>query len=203
MEQHLVTHLAKEESHCLPLVKKHLDVKEIHELVGSIMGKRSSKIMGEILSLAVQNLPHEERYKMIFHMKEAMIGTYFEKWLDLGGWLDNFSIGQKKRSSSDCASDPSEEHDTKPKKKTKTDSTSDGNHPSLSSLDTITNGESDISPKDLEKLIRAIASNPTLNSTEKSATIQKLRDSVWKAKQRKKHAKLCDEESNQKISLAA
>jgi iron-sulfur cluster repair protein YtfE (RIC family) len=42
LSQHLMTHLEKEETQCLPLVVKHMSKSEIHELVGNIMGKRSA-----------------------------------------------------------------------------------------------------------------------------------------------------------------
>ena len=174
MAQHLTTHLAKEEDHCLPLVKKHLDVKEIHELVGNIMGKRSSQVMGQILSLAIQNLPIDERSKMIFHMKEAMLGTYFERWLDLGGWLRDFSQDQDQ--------EPLNDEPTPKKQRIE-----EQNDSSMSSLDTIPNGDT-ISSEELEKLIRTIASNTSLSASEKNATIQKLRESVWNAKQRRKQS---------------
>lgn len=66
LSQHLLQHLAKEESQCMPLVKKHLSKDEINDLVGKIMGKRSSDIMGQILSLAVRNLPPTEREEMVW-----------------------------------------------------------------------------------------------------------------------------------------
>jgi iron-sulfur cluster repair protein YtfE (RIC family) len=42
LSQHLMIHLEKEETQCLPLVVKHMSKSEIHELVGNIMGKRSA-----------------------------------------------------------------------------------------------------------------------------------------------------------------
>lgn len=42
------------------------------------------------------------------------------------------------------------------------------------------------SQAELEKLIRAIATNPTLTPQQKNTTIQGLRDSVWKSNQRLK-----------------
>jgi hypothetical protein len=42
LSQHLMVHLEKEETQCLPLVVKHMSKSEIHELVGNIMGKRSA-----------------------------------------------------------------------------------------------------------------------------------------------------------------
>tara|TARA_B110000971_G_scaffold189382_1_gene199709 strand:- start:309 stop:524 length:216 start_codon:yes stop_codon:yes gene_type:complete len=48
---HFIVHLAKEESDCLPLVMEHLTIAEMKDLVGNIMGKRSSENMEEIMSL--------------------------------------------------------------------------------------------------------------------------------------------------------
>jgi hypothetical protein len=46
LSQHLMIHLEKEETQCLPLVVKHMSKSEIHELVGNIMGKRSAGTYG-------------------------------------------------------------------------------------------------------------------------------------------------------------
>jgi hypothetical protein len=61
LSQHLMAHLAKEETQCLPLVVKHLSNAEIDDLVGKIMGKRSSDTMSQIMSMAVQNLSETDR----------------------------------------------------------------------------------------------------------------------------------------------
>jgi len=84
--QHLREHLEKEETECLPIVKQLLSHAEITTLVGQIMGKRSAEMMTKILNLALCSLPAEERAEMVSHMKKATTGTYFEKWLDMGGW---------------------------------------------------------------------------------------------------------------------
>jgi hypothetical protein len=47
-------------------------------------------------------------------------------------------------------------------------------------------GISTTSQAELEKLIRAIASNNALTPAQKNTTIQGLRDSVWKSNQRQK-----------------
>jgi len=86
LTQHLQKHLKKEETECLPIVKAHLSNKEISTLVGNIMGKRSAEVMTKILNLALCTLPAEERTAMVTHMKNAMEGTFFEKWLEMGGW---------------------------------------------------------------------------------------------------------------------
>jgi len=89
LTQHLEQHLKKEETQCLPMVRKHLTDEEISHLVGNIMGKRSAEVMSKILNLAVCSLPAEERDDMVQHMKKAMVGTFFEKWLTMGGWVDD------------------------------------------------------------------------------------------------------------------
>lgn len=96
---HLKEHLKKEETECLPIVKKHLSNQEISTLVGNIMGKRSAEVMTNILNLAVCSLPEEERADMVSHMKNAMVGTFFEKWLKMGGW----DGGQEKGNGTDEA----------------------------------------------------------------------------------------------------
>ena len=70
----------------MPLVVKHLNKEEIHDLVGKIMGKRSSDQMYNIMTMAVQNLSPEDREEMIRYMKAAMYGTFFERWLTMSGW---------------------------------------------------------------------------------------------------------------------
>ena len=86
LKEHLFSHLDKEETHCMPLVVKHLNKEEIHDLVGKIMGKRSSDQMCNIMTMAVQNLSPEDREEMIRYMKAAMYGTFFERWLTMSGW---------------------------------------------------------------------------------------------------------------------
>ena len=76
LSEHLMVHLAKEEEQCMPLVQEHLSPKEITDLVGNIMGKRSSDVVGQIITMAIQNLPVEERKSMVGYMMEAMVGTY-------------------------------------------------------------------------------------------------------------------------------
>jgi len=87
LARHLSEHLEKEETHCLPMLQEHLTKEEISSLVGNIMGKRSAELMGKILDLAVFSLPEDEREDMVRHMKNAMAGTFFAKWLDL--WTKN------------------------------------------------------------------------------------------------------------------
>jgi hypothetical protein len=93
LHQHLDVHLEKEETQCLPVVKKHLSKEEISTLVGQIMGKRSAEMMGKILNLAVCSLPGDEREDMVKCLKKAMGGTFFEKWLTMGGWDSRAVVG--------------------------------------------------------------------------------------------------------------
>ena len=99
LHQHLEQHLEKEETQCLPVVKKHLSNEEISTLVGQIMGKRSAEMMGKILNLAVCSLPGDEREDMVLCLKKAMGGTFFEKWLTMGGWDCSSVVGESSRSS--------------------------------------------------------------------------------------------------------
>lgn len=56
LTEHLMHHLEKEETQCMPLVVKHLSKSEIHDLVGNIMGKRSADTIAQIMTMAVQSL---------------------------------------------------------------------------------------------------------------------------------------------------
>jgi len=47
--------------------------------------------MTKILNLALFSLPSDERADMVSNMKKAMVGTFFETWLTMGGW--SHSIG--------------------------------------------------------------------------------------------------------------
>ena len=91
LSKHLFLHLEKEEDQCMPLVAKHLSKDEINELVGKIMGKRSSDTMCKILTMAIQTLPASEREDMVYHMKQAMVGTFFERWLAMEGFWSSTS----------------------------------------------------------------------------------------------------------------
>ena len=64
-DQFIKTKREKEENQCMPLVVKHLSRNEIHDLVGNIMGKRSSDLIAQIMTMAVQNLTRDEREEMI------------------------------------------------------------------------------------------------------------------------------------------
>lgn len=227
LSEHLMAHLAKEETQCLPLVVKHLNNAEIDELVGKIMGKRSSDTMSQILSMAVQNLNDTDREEMVRYMKQAMVGTFFERWLAMSGWLasvshvteepDGGKVEQRKRPSEPIVgTDP---HDDKRSKavsppdvvnevECEQDETCESNGWCVScgsgtgraaaAVAVVPPEVARPSPQpqqqqveitsqtELEKLIRAIATNPELTPAQKNTTIQGLRNSVWKRNQRQK-----------------
>lgn len=208
---HLMAHLEKEEKQCMPLVVKYLSKSEIHDLVGQIMGKRSSDMISEIMTMAVQNLNEADRLEMIKYMKAAMSGTFFDKWLSMSGWMEDVKSDDvedaKKR-----AIDPTDDADTtnamkrakaallptlpdisytKPVSESSEEQPSteaaSNNSPPLASTTNFQVRVGDItSQAELEKLIRAIATNPELSPQQKNTTIQGLRDSVWKSNQRLK-----------------
>jgi len=186
--EHLMEHLEKEETQCMPLVVKLLNKEEINDLVGQIMGKRSSETIAEIMSMAIENLEEKDREEMVKHMKQAMVGTFFEKWLAMSGW----SIFSNKTSSLS----EEDKHDVKinvknPIKHVIEDSSDDIEHPAtkkiraMSADELITEAKSSNNPitsqQELERLIRAVATNPSLSTIQKYTTIQGLRDSVWKS----------------------
>eukprot|EP00535_Pseudo-nitzschia_heimii_P006287 CAMPEP_0197189842 /NCGR_PEP_ID=MMETSP1423-20130617/20482_1 /TAXON_ID=476441 /ORGANISM="Pseudo-nitzschia heimii, Strain UNC1101" /LENGTH=839 /DNA_ID=CAMNT_0042642065 /DNA_START=165 /DNA_END=2682 /DNA_ORIENTATION=+ len=212
LNQHLMVHLEKEEKQCLPLVVKHLSKSEIHDLVGKIMGKRSSDMIVDILTMAVQNLKEADQEEMVKHMKQAMIGTFFDKWLSMTGWNGGNGSGDavqtpgvRKRSasiaelsvasgSSPIGSD-SENHSKRPALAASISrDNNSGAAPVVTSASTdiaahisqsINNSQKGeiTSQANLEKLIRAVVTNPSLTPMEKNTTIQGLRASVWKRNQ--------------------
>ena len=225
LSDHLMHHLEKEETQCMPLVVKHLSKTEIHDLVGNIMGKRSADTIGQIMTMAVQSLAENEREEMIQYMKQSMQNTFFDRWLSASGW------GQTKRKdmtasgrNAEVKGESEAQQDSKPsasfsssKQEERTENmaeqqqmnhrakrarTSDGMFCMLTN-DTVCTpasytGTTVVSPTrptrpvqitsqaELEKLIRAIATNPALNAQQKNATIQGLRDSVWKSNEKEK-----------------
>lgn len=223
LTQHLFVHLEKEENQCLPLVVKHMTKSEIHDLVGQIMGKRSSDMIAQILTMAVQNLDEADQEGMVKHMKQAMAGTFFDQWLSMSGWMDGkakraraASIGtdndglsidnttiataagvnpsdsasptQVKRLKSDSSASDQSAIPLRVEHKQRTDTASSNR---VASADDIvaSNIPSEVageitSHAELEKLIRAVATNQSLTPREKQNTIQGLRASVWKRNQR-------------------
>lgn len=174
--QHLTTHLEKEETHCMPLVAEYLTKAEIHDLVGKIMGKRSSELMSQILTMAVENLNEADRDDMVRYMKQAMVGTFFERWLKIGGWDTTSASRNKdgggKMSPQEQALNPAT-NPPLPLAKSPPAAPPPPSEPVAADKHT--------SAAELEKLIRAIGTNPHLDANQKNMTIQGLRDSVWKS----------------------
>jgi Zinc-ribbon/CHY zinc finger/Ring finger domain len=209
LSKHLMAHLEKEEKQCMPLVVKHLSKSEIHDLVGQIMGKRSSDMISEIMTMAVQNLNQADRLEMIKYMKAAMSGTFFDKWLSMSGWMEDVQSTVAKGSKRRPYDDVYVEKDLKCAKvephplfcgvaSDKADvSTDQGDAATAASIEpnipVLSTPNLEIRPGDitsqaeLEKLIRAVATNPALTPHQKNTTIQGLRDSVWKSNQRIKN----------------
>ena len=214
MVRHLMTHLDKEETHCMPLVAQYLTKAEINDLVGKIMGKRSSELMSQILTMAIQNLNEADRDDMVHYMKQAMVGTFFERWLKMGGWMDKTSVRlegshdgggkmprgedvEERKALATTAVKRGDENDAKlaaPLEEFLNEIT-DQPHPSsvrpnaaasASFASTSNYSDEEVTEKytsaaELEKLIRAIGTNPHLDAKQKNLTIQGLRDSVWKS----------------------
>jgi iron-sulfur cluster repair protein YtfE (RIC family) len=193
--QHLMAHLEKEETQCMPLVVKHLTKSEIHDLVGQIMGKRSSETIAQIMAMAVQNLNDTDREDMVHYMKQAMVGTFFEKWLAMSGWMTSETGLPKAEEEAKILSDSKRDlddaaHIEATVKRARIESESDCSDKvplGVASLPIDTNSTENCSlttQADLEKLIRAIAGNQALTPMQKNTTMQGLRDSVWKSNQR-------------------
>ena len=204
--QHLTTHLDKEETHCMPLVAEYLTKAEINDLVGKIMGKRSSELMSQILTMAVENLNVADRDDMVRYMKEAMVGTFFERWLKIGGW-DTSSFLKKKagalpedggdgggkmspqeRKAAGAANEDDGDTNTAATPQDLAQETATPPHAAAATATDCTKEEEEeeatekhTSAAELEKLIRAIGTNPHLDPKQKNLTIQGLRDSVWKS----------------------
>mmetsp|Transcript_22397 Transcript_22397/g.49762 ORF Transcript_22397/g.49762 Transcript_22397/m.49762 type:complete len:760 (+) Transcript_22397:292-2571(+) len=189
LRHHLMKHLDKEEQHCMPLVAQYLTKDEIHSLVGHIMGKRSSDLMSQILTLAVQNLKESEREDMVRYMKEAMVGTFFERWLkvampkqekdvcDDGGGKMSADLLSSEGSSAPGEGDkpaPANDNNNVTVDPCYSKSSPDSTPPHLRDL-----SRKYTSAAELEKLIRAVGTNPHLDTKQKNVTIQGLRDSVW------------------------
>jgi hypothetical protein len=200
LSQHLMTHLEKEETQCMPLVVKHMSKSEIHELVGQIMGKRSADTIAQIMTMAVQNLDEADREEMVKYMKQSMAGTFFDRWLLMSGWGSSSSPtkpeDERKRAAVASPKNIQDGAIVESKRPKLEDADADAHSCATSAaaaaaavtasysgsntMDQVT------SQAELEKLIRAIASNQALNPAQKNTTIQGLRDSVWKSNKRHK-----------------
>lgn len=217
LKKHLYRHLEKEENQCMPLVAKHLSRSEIHDLVGNIMGKRSSDLIAQIMTMAVQNLTYDEREEMIKYMKQAMEGTFFDRWLFMSGWGQSSNNEDGQQSTGNAAASAAfpdvsgisthssctdskkrpaddsnqEEQDKRPNLNEAGTTSTDHAHVAAASM--ASNTEQQVPYRtnitgqaELERLIRAVASNPSLTPIQKNTTIQGLRDSVWKSNLRHK-----------------
>jgi len=187
--EHLMEHLEKEETECMPLVVKHLNKEEINDVVGQIMGKRSSETIAKIMSMAVENLDEADREEMVRHMKQAMVGTFFEKWLSMSGWSISPSDGSTLAENAEmkdkhvgCQYKLGESQQEQTNKKARTIAAKMLSCCSKKSNEPIT------SKKDLERMIRSVVADRTLSPAEKNNTIQGLRDSVWKSNLQKRNA---------------
>lgn len=168
--------------------------------------------------MAVQNLTRDEREEMIKYMKQAMEGTFFDRWLLMSGWMQSSSTktsnaaghgGQATSSTSTGTTavalpeapasmqqgDPSVDSR---KRRAPDSSGSVGNDKRPNRGDGMASVPVPIAPgnclaganitgqAELERLIRAVASNPGLTPVQKNTTIQGLRDSVWKSNQKQR-----------------
>lgn len=174
LSKHLLDHLKQEETNCMPLIAKRLTKAEIQDLVGCIMGKRSADTVTKIMIMATQSLDNEERLDMLRYMKEAMEGTFFDRWLLMSGWIPEAeknvgtNVASKKRDSVEL-----EKNEEGVKRfKVKTIRTGYKNE-STKRVSAEGNG-----PKELKRFVRAIATNPGLTAAQKSMTIRRLEDSV-------------------------
>lgn len=231
LTDHLMKHLEKEETQCMPLVVKHLSKAEIHDLVGNIMGKRSADTIAQIMTMAVQSLPENERQEMIQYMKQSMQNTFFDRWLLASGWgqineskqgealspvtppvvestskteatiageiketdreieVTNRAVSRKRSAENGTMNGLNLEnvHTTNLTTGTVVKKSRNVGEKSLSTSRSSCDRPLQItSQAELEKLIRAIATNPALSAQQKNSTIQGLRDSVWKSNQREK-----------------
>ena len=177
LSRHLLDHLEKEETHCMPFIAKRLTKAEIQDLVGCIMGKRSADTVTKIMTMATQSLDEEERLDMLRYMKEAMEGTFFDRWLSMSGWMpsstphvETASSAAMKRESEDLEADKKDPKRFKTQQ-ARVDYTQEGNSKKLLL-------GADQGPKELQGFIRAIATNPELTAAQKNMTIRGLEDSV-------------------------
>jgi hypothetical protein len=154
---------------------------------------------------------------MIEYMKKSMAGTFFDKWLLMSGWMskgskeDESSAAPKSDGGKKRAADPSSQADgdadedvlpeLKRAKEEETCEEEEIPQPTAGvavAAAAASYSDANIgvtSQAELEKLIRAIASNQALTPAQKSTTLQGLRDSVWKSNQRHKERRCGMEEA--------
>lgn len=204
LSQHLLSHLEKEETQCLPLVVKHLTNEEIHNLVGDIMGKRSADLIVQIMTMAVQNLDCDEREEMVKYMKESMAGTFFDRWLSMTGWSGG---SQHEATTTSTSNNPETRSSTSDARKRSADSSSSDEAAKRRKEEEQAGVESQAHPNtvtsqtELEKLIRVVATNSSLTQEQRNTTIQGLRDSVWKSNQQ--HRRLSENNELSRSTLVS
>jgi hypothetical protein len=179
--QHLRGHLDKEETYYIPIVKEKLSVSEVNDLIGQIMGRRSAATVANILDLALENLHGAERLSVLEHMKEALSGTYFDRWLQMSGLSLEAEMEESKT-----------EIDQRSYKRQRSENSEDEPSP-LSSKQEADIGNilkilrSKLATKmshgprkqaQLSKLILAVLENSSLTNGQKMSTIRCLTDSV-------------------------
>lgn len=184
--RHLARHLDREEQYYIPIVKEKLSVSEINDLIGQIMGRRSATTMANILDLALENLHGAERISMLEHMKEALSGTFFGKWLQMSGWtieskmdeseIKNNRIHKDTKSHKRQRLETSKEDESVFSSKPKEDYESVLKILRSKLAAKMTSGSSEQSQ--LSKMIIAILENPSLPNDQKISTIRCLTDSV-------------------------
>jgi hypothetical protein len=134
---------------------------------------------------------------MIEYMKKSMAGTFFDKWLLMSGWMSTSPKEEEspkedagKKRAADLSSEADEDV-VQEQKRVKEEETCESEPTAGVAVAAAAATYSDAnigvtSQAELEKLIRAIASNQALTPAQKSTTLQGLRDSVWKSNQRHK-----------------
>jgi len=120
---------------------------------------------------------------MVDGMKQAMVGTFFESWLNsFGGFR---LIGRASEGNNQAGNQSDHCESAVP------DKTNDcGRNCALSSCiseeGVFPSREKHISQDELQKQIRSVVVDPSLTSIQKNTTIQRLRDLVWKRNNRKR-----------------
>jgi hypothetical protein len=171
--------------------------------------------ISEIILVSIQYLDTAERTEMIEYMKKSMAGTFFDKWLLMSGWMSKGSkedestaaksdTGKKRAAESSSQADGDIPPEQEPKRAKEEESHEEPTESqptagvAAAAAAAATYSDANIgvtSQAELEKLIRAIASNQALTPAQKSTTLQGLRDSVWKSNQRHKERRCGMEEA--------
>ena len=221
--KHLSEHLLKEETECMPLIQKNLSNSEMQDLVGDIMGTRSSDQMRDLLNLAIQELPKEEKADMVAYMNKAMEGTFFEKWLSTHKNFSLEDIGNgedgKKKLNGGGGSTDAEVDELPGKGGNHSKSARDVNPPTTiataassaatiaaaatSAVAGLTQSRSTSTSSEIEKVIRSIALDHSLTQKEKNATIQALRNAMWESEKKISRKRSADADDGEGCSADA